>query len=113
MSDLLDISHRVLPVSVLGLGMLSPVDAFTDGQHFYFDDAAVARIGAHLTGDLDLAGRFVRVERSDAGWQEQRGREIRQLHQRRIRGQSVFRFDREWLFSVVPVAIPAQEQHRT
>ena len=113
MNDLLDISHRVFPVAVVGLGVLSPVDAFTDGQHFYFDDAGVARLGAHLTGRLDLAGRSVRVERSEEGWYEQRGRQILPLHQRRVGGRTVFRFDQEWLFTVVPAAIPAQEQRLT
>lgn len=106
-SDLLDITHKVLPVTVVGSGLIGPVAAFTDGQHFYFDHAGVARVGAHLSGSLDLAGRPVRVERNDSGWQEQRGRQVRQLHQRRINGADVFRFDEEWLFRVVEPARPA------
>ena len=47
-----------------GPGATVPVAAFTDGRHFYFDDDNAARVGAHLTGRLDLAGRLVRVERS-------------------------------------------------
>jgi hypothetical protein len=110
-NDLLDISHRVLAVAVVGSGVPNPVPAFTDGQHFYFDDATVARVGAHLSGRLDLAGRPVRIERSDQGWHEQRGRHIRPLHQRSVNGEPVFRFDEEWLFSVVPEPIPAQQQN--
>jgi hypothetical protein len=110
-NDLLDISHRVLPVAVIGSGVPNPVPAFTDGQHFYFDDAGVARVGAHLTGRLDLAGRSVRIERSDQGWHEQRGSHIRPLHQRSINGEPVFRFDEAWLFSVVTGPIPPQQQN--
>jgi hypothetical protein len=101
LNELLDISHRVSPVTVIGSGVVSPVEAFTDGQHFYFDDATVARVGAHLTGLVDLAGRPVRIERTEQGWHEQRGQHIRQLHQRHVRGRVVYRFDDEWLFTVV------------
>ena len=99
--DLLDITHRVMPVAVVGPGVATPVDAYTDGQHFYFDDANIARVGAHLTGLLDLAGRPVRVERSGPGWHEQRGLQERPLHRRHIDGRTYFRFDDEWLFTVV------------
>lgn len=100
--DLLDITHRVLPVAVVGAGASTPVPAYTDGRYFYFDDDNAARVGAHLTGRLDLAGRPVRVERSDTGWCEHRGGSHRRpLHQRHIDGQVVYRFDEEWLFTVV------------
>lgn len=98
-NDLLDISDRVLPVSVLTAGMT--VAAYTDGQHYYFDDAGAAEVGAHLTGGFDLAGRAVRVECDNSGSQEHRGRSIRRLHQRHIGGRTVFRFDSERLFTVV------------
>ena len=101
MDDLLDISDRVLPVAVIGAGITTPVDAYTDGQHFYFDDVNAAHIGAHLTGRLDLAGRPVRVERGHTGWTEHRGASVRQVHQRHIGGHTVFRFDTEWLFTIV------------
>lgn len=101
MNDLLDITHKVLPVAVVGPGGVGPLNAYTDGQHFYFDDDAVARAGAHLSGQLDLAGRTVTVERSASGWQEFRGRQERPLHQRSVDGRPVFRFDEEWLFTVV------------
>lgn len=101
MNDLLDITHKVLPVAVVGPGGVGPLPAYTDGHHFYFDDDAVARAAAHLSGLLDLAGRPVTVERSETGWQEFRGRQERPLHQRHIGGRQVFRFDEEWLFTVV------------
>ncbi len=108
MTDLLDITDKVLPVAVVGSGVTDPVDAYTDGQHFYFEDPDVARVGAFLTGTFDLAGRRVRIERTDAGWQEHRGGQVRQLHQRRVRGELVYRFDDEWLFAVVlPQTTPA------
>jgi hypothetical protein len=105
MSDLLDITHKVTPVMVVGAGAITPVDGYTDGLHFYFDDSNAARIGAHLTGLLDLAGRPVRVERTDSGWSEQRGTRVQALHQRHIAGRTVYRFDDEWLFTV---AMPHQ-----
>ncbi len=102
MLDLLDITHRVLPVAVIGSGGTQPVAAYTDGRYFYFDDDNAARVGAHLTGRLDLAGRPVRVERTHVGWCEQRGRShFRPLHHRHIGGRVVYRFDEEWLFTVV------------
>ncbi len=101
MTDLLDITEKVLPVAVIGPGGAGPLPAYTDGQHYYFDDDAVARAGAHLSGLLDLAGRPVRVERTGSGWQEFRGRQQRQLHQRHVDGRSVYRFDDEWLFTLV------------
>jgi hypothetical protein len=100
-TDLLDITSKVLPVAVVGPGGVGPLPAYTDGHHYYFDDAAVAQAGAHLSGLLDLAGRTVSVERSASGWQEYRGRQERSLHQRHIAGRQVFRFDDEWLFTVV------------
>lgn len=108
MLDLVDITHRVMPVAVVGSGAATPVEAYTDGRHFYFDDDNVARVGAHLTRRLDLAGRSVRVERSAAGWCEQRGAgHVRLLHHRHVGGQVVYRFDEEWLFTVVsPPARP-------
>lgn len=66
MLDLLDITHRVLPVAVIGSGATDPVAAYTDGRYFYFAATNVARVGAHLTGRLDLArrpGRPLMVER--------------------------------------------------
>ena len=87
-------------VAVVGVGATGPVDAYTDGQHFYFDDASTARVAAQLTGRLDLAGRPVRVERTRFGWSELRGRQERPLHQRHISGRAVYRFDEEWLFTV-------------
>lgn len=99
--DVLEISGRAVPVSVTCAGMTSPVQAFTDGLHHYFDDAATARVGAHLTGQCDLAGRVVRVERNAVGWEEHRDRVVRQLHRRHIDGRTVFRFDEEWLFTAV------------
>ena len=111
MSDLLDITHKVLPVAVIGSGLVEPVAAYTDGQHYYFDDDNIARVGAHLTGLLDLAGRTVRVERSGRGWHEQRDRQVRPLHQRHIGGQNYFRFDDEWLFTVVSPPRRPQPQH--
>lgn len=101
MTDLLDITHKVLPVAVVGPGGVGPLPAYTDGHHYYFDNDAVARAGAHLSGLRDLAGRLVTVERSESGWQEFRGAQERSLHQRRIGGRQVFRFDDEWLFTVV------------
>lgn len=100
MHDLLDITGRTIPVAVVGVGATTPFDAYTDGQHFYFDDASTARVAAHLTGRLDLAGRPVRVERTRFGWSELRGHQERPLHQRHIDGRPVFRFDDEWLFTV-------------
>jgi hypothetical protein len=105
-TDLLDITHKVLPVAVVGPGGVGPLPAYTDGQHYYFDDDAVARAGAHLSGLLDLAGRPVTVERSASGWQEFRGRQERPLHQRHVAGKRVFRFDEEWLFTVVRPGAP-------
>lgn len=107
MTDLLDITDKVLPVAVLGPGGVGPLPAYTDGHHYYFDDAAVAQAGAHLSGLLDLAGRTVSVERSASGWQEYRGQQERSLHQRHISGRQVFRFDDEWLFTVVRPGEPA------
>lgn len=76
--------------------------AYTDGRYCSFADDNAARVGAHLTGRLDLAGRPVRVERTHLGWCEQRGRShLRRLHHRRIGGRVVYRFDEEWLFTVV------------
>ncbi len=107
MTDLLDITHKVLPVAVVGPGGVGPLPAYTDGHHYYFDDEAVAQAGARLSGLLDLAGRTVSVERSLSGWQEFRGQQERPLHQRHIAGRQVFRFDDEWLFTVVRPAEPA------
>ena len=101
MTDLLDITDKVLPVAVTGPGGVGPLPAYTDGHHYYFDDDAVVRAGAHMSGLRDLAGRTVTVERSASGWHEFRDRQERQLHQRHIAGQPVFRFDDEWLFTVV------------
>ena len=101
MNDLLDITHKVLPVAVIGPGGIGPLPAYTDGQHFYFDHDAVARAGAHLSGLRDLAGRTVTVQQSESGWQELRGDQERSLHQRHVDGRQVFRFDDEWLFTVV------------
>lgn len=101
MTDLLDITDKVLPVAVVGPGGIGPLPAFTDGQHYYFENHAVAQAGAHLSGLLDLAGRTVTVQRSASGWQEYRGAQERPLHQRHIDGRQVFRFDDEWLFTVV------------
>lgn len=109
MNDLLDITDKVVPVAVVGAGATSPVGAFTAGQYFYFDDASTARVGAHLTGRLDLAGRPVRVERTRFGWAELRGRQERPLHQRHIDGRVVYRFDEEWLFTVT-VTFPHPRQ---
>ena len=109
-TDLLDISHKVMPVAVVGSGVLTPVDAFTDGRHFYFDSTNVARVAAHLTGASDLAGRAVRIERSMTGWHEQHGDQIRPLHQRRIDGRTVYRFDEEWLFTVT---MPTQREDQS
>lgn len=100
MNDLLDITNRVIPVTVIGAGTTTAIDAFTDGQHYYFDDANTARIGAHLTGRLDLAGRPVRVERTESGWSELRGTQERPVHLREVDGRPVYRFDDEWLFTV-------------
>ena len=100
-NDLLDITHKVLPVAVVGPGGVGPLPAYTDGQHYYFDDDAVALAGVHLSGLRDLAGRTVTVERSASGWQELRGRQERPLHQRHVQGRQVFRFDDEWLFTMV------------
>ena len=100
MDDLLDITGKVISVAVLGAGATTPFDAYTDGQHFYFDDANTARIAAHLTGRQDLAGRLVRVERTTCGWSEMRGGQQRPVHQRHINGRTVYRFDDEWLFNV-------------
>ena len=111
MLDLLDITHRVLPVAVVGSGAADPVAAYTDGRYFYFDDDNAARVGAHLTGRLDLAGRPVRIERSATGWCEQRGaHHVRLLHHRHIGGRVVYRFDEEWLFTVVEPPAPAVQQ---
>lgn len=107
MDDLLDITDRVLPVAVTGAGAAIPVDAYTDGQRFYFDDANAARVGAQLTGQSDLAGRLVSVQRTASGWSELRGRQVRPLHQRHIDGRTVYRFDEEWLFTVT---VPAQRR---
>jgi len=58
MLNLLDITHRVLPVAVIGSGGTEPVAAYTDGRYFYFDDDNAARVGAHLSGRLGRpAGR--------------------------------------------------------
>lgn len=100
MNDLLDITDKVIAVSVVGAGATIPVDAYTDGDHFYFDDANTARVGAHLTGQMDLAGRPVRVERTECGWSELRGRQERPVHRRHIDGRVVYRFDEEWLVTV-------------
>ena len=107
--DLLDIGDRVRTVQVVGSGMAEPVPTFTDGLHVYFDDATTARVGAHLTGRVDLAGRPVHVDRSGVGWREHRGLNIRSLHHRHVAGSSVFRFDDEWLFTVVE---PVPHQRR-
>ena len=58
-------------------------------------------MNTHLTGLLDPAGRPVRVERTDTGWAEHRGSQIRPVHQRHISGRPVYRFDEEWLFTTV------------
>ena len=108
MTDLLDITDKVLPVAVIGPGGVGPLPAYTDGHHFYFDDEAVARAGVHLSRLHDLAGRAVTVARSAFGWQELRGQQERPLHQRHIAGQQVFRFDEEWLFTVVRPGEPAR-----
>ena len=100
MDDLLDNTDRVRPVTVVGSGLTQPVDAYTDGRHCWFDDANAARIGAQLTGRLDLAGRPVRVERGTAGWAEHHGPGVRRLHQRHPNGHTVFWFDTEWLYTI-------------
>lgn len=110
--DLLDIGHRARPVLVVGPGMADPVSAYIDGQHFYFDDATTAEVGAHLTGRVDLSGRLVNVERTGIGWREQRGWINRPLHHRRVTGTPVFRFDDEWLFTVVQT-LPEQRRQRS
>lgn len=107
MNDLLDITDRVQPVAVVGSGVTQPVAAYTDGRHFYFAEADAARVGAHLTGQVDLAGRVVRIERGDTGWAEHHGPTIVQVHQRHINGRTVFRFDTEWLFTVAAPASPS------
>ena len=89
--------------------MAGLVPAFTDGQHVYLDDDATTTVGAHLTGRVDLAGRLVRVERSCTGWQDRRNWIVRQLHHGRVDGMPVFRFDDEWLFTVVE---PLPDQRR-
>lgn len=109
MDDLLDITRKVIPVAVIGQGGTIPVEAYTDGQHFFFDDANTAAVGAQLTGHLDLAGRPVRVERTEFGWRELRGGQERPVHQRHIDGRVVYRFDEEWLFTVVTIPHPRQE----
>ncbi len=106
MLNLLDITHRVLPVAVIGSGGTEPVAAYTDGRYFYFDDDNAARVGAHLSGRLVRpawpAGRPVRGERTHVGWCEQRGRgHLRHLHHRHFGGRIVYRFDEEWLFTVI------------
>ncbi len=72
MLNLLDITHRVLPVAVIGSGGTEPVAAYTDGRYFYFDDDNAARVGAHLSGALvrpacpaGLAGRPAGAGRTD------------------------------------------------
>lgn len=100
MDDLLDISGKVIPVLVVGDGEPAAVDGYTDGHHFYFDEANAAVIGAQLTGRLDLSGRPVTVERTQGGWSERRGTQVRPAHLRHIAGQAVYRFDDEWLFTV-------------
>jgi len=97
--DLLDISEKTIALSVTGSGLDGPVEAFTDGRHVYFNDAAVARVGLQLSCCADLAGRPVQIKRSSHGWVEMRGTSERQLQTRRIDGQAVFRFDDEWLFT--------------
>ena len=109
MSNLLDITGKVIAVTVTTAGLLDPFPAYTDGRRFFFDDATVARIGEHLTGQLDLAGRTVRVQRTAQGWQEQRGTAIHLLHQRHIVGGPVYRFDDEWLFTPVTPGRQAQQ----
>ena len=101
MTDLLDITHRVLPLAVVRFGTVDVLGCHTDGRHFYFDEDNTARVAADLTGRRDLAGRPVRVERTSTGWREQRGTQVRPLRQRRINGRVVYRFDEEWLFTVV------------
>jgi hypothetical protein len=103
--DVLDISDKVTSVAVICAGLTSPVQAFTDGLHYYFDDDATARVGAQLTGRRDLAGRLVRVQRNAVGWEEHRNRVVRQLHRRHIDGRTVFRFDEEWLFTAIAPAV--------
>ena len=108
MSDLLDITDRVIAVTVVGSGLTTPVPAYTDGHRFFFDDTAVAQVGHHLNGRLDLAGRPVTVLRAAQGWQMQRGSTARLLHQRHIAGAPVYRFDDEWLFT--PVSPPPAQR---
>ena len=110
MFDLLDITHKVLPVTVVGSGLATPVPAYTDGQRFYFDDSTMAVVGKHLTGRLDLAGRLVLVERASQGWQEQRGPAVHPLHERRIAGGVVYRLDDEWLFTPVAPRSAARQR---
>jgi hypothetical protein len=105
--DLLDITAKVLPVAVIGAGASIPFDAYTDGQRFYFDEANAARVGAQLTGQSDLAGRPVTVQRTGSGWSELRGHQVRPAHQRHIGGRTVYRFDEEWLFTVT---VPTQRR---
>lgn len=100
MDDLLDISNKVIPVVVVGDGAPAAVDAYTDGQHFYFDEVNAARVGAQLTGRRDLSGRPVKVQRTAAGWAEERGTQVRPAHLRHVAGHAVYRFDEEWLFTV-------------
>ena len=100
MDDLLDISHKVIPVVVVGDGAPAAVDAYTDGQHFYFDEANAALVAARLTGRFDLSGRPVTVRRTAAGWAEVRGTQVRPAHLRHVAGRAVYRFDEEWLFTV-------------
>ena len=96
---------------VVGHGAPAAVDAYTDGQHFYFDEANAARVGEQLTGRLDLSGRPVTVQRTAAGWAEIRGTQVRAAHLWHVAGRAVYRFDEEWLFTVTVTApAPAARQ---
>jgi hypothetical protein len=101
--DLLDITARVQPALVIGPYGGDPLAAWWDGHWHYFADSEVARVAAHLSGESDLAGRRVTIERDGiVGWIDLRSGtgapRRRALHVRHIDGVDHYRFDAEWIF---------------